>query len=343
MVGLDIGTSSSKVVQLKYLSERAVLETYGEILNENYFKEANASGSGFLRYTDSNLVELVKDIFRESKITTTDTVMSIPSTSSFITTLSFPLIPKKEIETAIPYEARKYIPISISEVILDWEIMEPEEKENKTEVLLVAVPREMIEKLKRISTAAGLNLKALEVETFSSVRSLMRRDPYPTAIVNIGHLNTSIAMVEKGKMRVSHNISRGAQEITRALEHGLGVSAEKAEEVKKETGLSSRMENREIDSVIRPLVEILFSEIERMISLQNRHSDHRLQKIILTGGGANLKGLVEYAGLKFGLESSLGNPFNRLVTPTFLQPVLKEIGPNFSVAVGLALHEISVN
>lgn len=342
IVGIDIGISSTKVVQLKYESERAVLETYGELLNFNYFKEIMAAGGGFLRYPDSDVAELLKDVTRESKVTTKEAVVGIPATSSFVTTVNFPLIPRKEIETAIPFEARKYIPISISEVVLDWEIFEPTgDQPDKVEVILVAVPKEMIEKLKRIAGLAGINLRALEVETFSMVRSLIGQDPTPAAIINLGSQTTTIAMVDKVKLRVSHNLNRGSQELTKALERGMGINSERAETIKKEIGLSDRVEEKEITSIISPLVEVLFAEIERLISMQNRRSPRKIQKIILTGGGSNLKGIVDFASIKFGVEVTKGNPFGRLVTPAFLQPALRELGPSFPVAVGLALHELT--
>ncbi len=343
IVGIDIGVSSTKVVQLKYESERAILETYGELLNVNYFKEVSGVGGGFLRYLDQDIASLVKDILKESHVTTKEAVVAIPATSSFVTTLSFPIIPRNEIEKAIPFEARKYIPISISEVALDWEILEPtSEQPDMVEVLLVAVPKEMIEKLKRAVALAGVNLRALEVETFSMARSLVGPDPAPTAIINLGSQSTTIAMVDRGKLRVSNNINRGSQELTKALERGLGINTERADALKKEVGLSELAEEKEIVSVLTPLVEILFSELERLISLYNRKSPRKIQKINLTGGGSNLKGLVEKANLKFGVEVTKGNPFNRLITPAFLQPVLRQIATDFPVAVGLALHEISV-
>lgn len=343
VVGIDIGISSTKVVQLKYESERAVLETYGELLNAGYFKETAGIGGGFLRYLDSDIAALTKDVLKESNVTTKDAVIAIPATSSFVTTLTFPVIPRKEIETAIPFEARKYIPISISEVILDWEILEQDSENpaDKVEVLLVAVPREMIEKLKRIAALAGINIKALEVETFSMVRSLVGREATPTAIINLGSQATTIAMVDKGKLRVSHNLNRGSQELTKALERGMGVGHDRAEAIKKEVGLSDKVEEKEMTSIISPLVDVLLSEIERMIVIQNRKSQRKIQKIILTGGGSNLKGIVDYASIKFGIETTKGNPFSRLVTPAFLQPVLREIGPSFPVSVGLALYELS--
>lgn len=340
VVGVDIGMFSTKVVQLRYESERAILESYGELLNEKYFKQSSGMGGGFLRYTDKDVAQLIKDVFAESNITSKDAVFSIPAASGFVIKISLPRISPREVASAIPYEARKYIPIPISEVVLDWDIVNTEQGDS-TEVLLVAVPREVVEKYKRIAELAGVNPRALEVETFSLVRSLVGHDPTPTAIVNFGFRSTTLAIVDEAKLRVSHSFDRGANELTKALERGLNVNTERAEAIKRDIGLGERVEDKEINSVMVPFLQTLLGEIERLVDMYNRKSPRKIQKMNLTGGGSELKGLVELCATHFGLEVTRGNPFARVVSPAFMQPILREIGPYFSVAVGLALHEIT--
>lgn len=342
VVGIDIGMFSAKVVQLRYEGERAILETYGELLSGQYFKGAEQiAAGGFLRYLDTNIAELLKDVLRESNVTTKEAVLSVPATSSFVTPISFPRLSAKELESAIPLEARKYVPIPLSEVILDWDVLDSESSDDSQEVLLIAVPREIVDKFKRVAKLAELIPLALEIETFSVARSLARYDMVPTAIINYGHAATTLTVVDKGRLRISHSIERGAQELTRSLERGLKVSAARAEALKREVGLSERIEEREITSVMMPLVKNVFGEIERLVSLYNRKSPRKIQKILLAGGGSNLQGTVEYAASKFGIEVARANPFGRIVTPVFMQPILRELGPTFSVATGLALREIT--
>lgn len=343
IVGIDIGVHSAKVVQLKYEKERAILETYGELLSEGYFKSVGTtSGGGFLRYLDADIVNLLKNLLQEANITATDAVFSIPATASFVTTISLPKLDPKEIEDTIPYEARKYVPIPIAEVILDWETLETEE-DTTAKILLVAIPKEIIDKFKRVAELTGIKLKALEVETFSMARSLIGLDPTPTAIINLGYLSTTLAMVDKRQLRLSHNFGYGSQKLTSALEKGLEITKERAEAIKREVGLAEKIEEKEIASILEPIIENLFSEIERMIAIYNRKAPRKIQKVNLTGGGANLKGIIDYASTKLGLEVTKGNPFSRTVTPAFMQPILREIGPSFAVAVGLALHELTSN
>lgn len=339
-MGIDIGVFSTKVVQLRYEKERGILETYGELLNAGYYKEGGAGGS-FTHHSDNEIAAILKDVLKESNVTSKDAVFSVPASASFVTTVSFPLVPEKELASAIPFEARRYIPIPISEVVLDWDILGQNEERDTTEVLLIAVPKEVVEKYKRVAGLAGLNLRALEVETFSMIRSLGGNDPTPTIFINFGYQSTSLTIADRGRLRVSHNFSRGSNELTKTLERGLGVNQERAEAIKREVGLSEKLEEKEIVSVITPFVETLFAEIERFVAIYNRKAPRTVQKINLTGGGSNLRGIVEFTVAKFGIEVTRGNPFSRVVSPAFMQPILREIGPSFSVAVGLALHELT--
>ena len=342
VAGIDIGVSSAKVVQLRYEKEKAVLETYGELLVGGYFRGEGNKGGGFMRYSDNEAAELLRDLFKESNISAKDAVFSIPSTVGFTTVISFPLLPREEIEQAIPFEARKYVPIPIAETVIDWDIIEISEEKKSTEVLLIAVSKEVTEKIKRMSALAGINVRAMEIETFCMIRSLLGQDPLPTAVINLGHQSTNLMVVDRGRLRLSHSFDHGSNSLTRALEQGLGVSSERAEAIKREVGLSEKVEEREITSVILPLLDVMFTEFERIIIFYNRKAERKIQRVVITGGGSNLKGVVDLASTKFGIEVSRGNPFARVVTPSFLQPTLREIGSSFAVAVGAALREITI-
>jgi len=198
-----------------------------------------------------------------------------------------------------------------------------------------------MEKFKRIETELGIKLHNLEIETFSTARSLQTHDTAPTAFVNFGHRTISLAIADMGVLRFSHSISHGSSELTQGLERGLSINSDRAEAMKRDIGLSDKIEEKEIVSVLSPLVESYFSEIQRFIAIYNRRAPRIVQRVNLTGGGSNLKRLVEYAVAKFGVEVTRGNPFSRIVTPAFMQPLLREIGPSFSVAVGLALAGLS--
>lgn len=342
VAGIDIGNYSTKVVQLRYEREHAVLETYGELLNAGYTKGAEGHG-GFLRWEESDIIELLKDLRKESHAEAEDIVFSVPATSSFVTTISIPRMEKEELEKAMRFEARRYIPIPISEVVLEWEAVELGDNGDSMNVLLLAVPKDVIEKLKRIAASLGLNLRAVEIEIFSMLRSLVGHDTTPTAILNIGHHATTVVLVDQARVRMSHTFNKGSGELTLALERGLGISKERADTIKRDIGLSEKVEEKETASIIMPLFDLWISETERAISIYNRRATRKIQKLVLAGGGASLKGIVDALSNKLGLEVMRGAPFSRVIIPPILGQTLRDIGPSFATAVGLALRELSGN
>lgn len=343
-VGIDIGLSSVKVVQLKKKDDRAVLETYGQLKSEGYLKNMDTSAtlSGFLRFLDQDIVAMLKDVMKESNVTSRQAIFSIPANASFITLAELPKIPKEEQQSTLSFEARRYIPIPQSEVFTDWVIIEDEEESPKMKVLFVAVPRDIIGKYQRIAEAADIEIRAIEVESFSIARSLVGADRTPTLIINFGHQITTATIVDQGIIRVNHTIDRGSQSFASALATGLHVSHERAEDFKNEVGLSEKIEEQEIVGILEPLIEVLFHEIERLVIAYNRDNERKIEKVLLTGGGAKLKGIVDFSAKVFGVEVSAGNAFKRTVYPQFMQPILRDVSPHFSVAVGLALREIAV-
>ncbi len=340
--GIDIGSGSAKVVQLRKDRERAVLETYGELKSARYFeKQETAATSAFSAAREEHIVNLLTDLFREANVAATHVVFSIPATASFITLIRFPLLAREEIASAIPFEAKRYIPIPLEEVALDWEVIEEDERAKFSEVLLAAVPAELIGKYQRVAELMRLTLQAVEIESFSLVRSLLAGDRGVSAIINWGALTTTLTIVDERRIRANHNFGRGAREITSALAQSLGITLDRAEALKQDVGLSDKPEEREIAGIIGPIVDGTLADLERAAAAYNRQAKRKIEKIVLTGGGAALAGLANYTAKHFGLETAIGNPFPRTVFPAFLAPVLQEIAPNFAVAVGLALRPIT--
>ncbi len=340
-VGIDIGSESAKVVQLRKEQERAILETYGELKTAQYFKRAAGAGGGFLRFLDQDIADMLKDLLTESIVTTDQAVLSIPATSSFITVIDLPLMSRDEVKAAIPFEAKRYVPIPTAEVVMDWEIIEEDETIKRTRALLVVVPKEVINKYKRIAELAKLDIKAIEIESFALVRSLVGRDRGVAGIVNLGAQSTTVTVADNRIIHLQSNIGRGSREVSTILARSLSIEEERAETVKKEVGLSTKPEEKEIADIIMPIVDTLFGEVERAFAVYNRANIRKVERIILSGGGASMAGLVDYVSKKVGLETTLANPFTLTVYPAFMQPVLKDLGPGFGVAVGLALHQIT--
>ncbi|MDP3947152.1 MAG: type IV pilus assembly protein PilM [bacterium] len=342
-LGVDIGTTSIKIVEVSRrggkpsITNYGVLESYGHLERPN-----NAIQTSTLKMLDGETVELLLLLLKQLKVRSKNVIASIPAFSAFVTLLEFPSMPDAEMSKAMQFQARQYIPLPISEVALDWiKVGERKDEQGavRQQVLLISVPNDHIEKYKNIMSAAGLNLVALEIESLSLVRVLIAEDPTPTAIVDIGARSTNIAIVDKGnlKMNVQTDFAGGA--LTQAVASGLGISNRRAEELKKRQGLMGTGGEMELSTLMMPFVDAILNEVRRAKLTYERSYGVTIERIMLSGGGANLIGLPKYAEGQLGTPVVKGAPFSRVGYPPFLEPVIPYIGQAFSVALGLGSRQ----
>lgn len=344
VLGVDIGSSSIKVVQFRKEKGQAVLETYGELALGPYGgKDAGQSTN----LSAEQITESLKDLLREAKVTTKNCGISIPFSRSLLSLVELPYRANSaEQKTIIEFEARKYIPVPISEVQLDWfivpkggpkQISEKDDlsHEGKVEVLLVAVHNDEISLLRRIVAGSELSASFYEIEIFSTIRAVVEEPVKPIMVLDIGAASTKVYIVEHGVVMLSHSASIGSQDITRAIAVANNVSLTRAEALKKNNSLSEEDIHKSLDLVSSRI----FSEVRRVLVQYETSRNKSIASIILTGGGVT-KELTEYAKRSFEIEVHVADPFVKIEAPAFMRPVLEDIGPEFSVAVGLALRKL---
>ncbi|MCX6786319.1 MAG: type IV pilus assembly protein PilM [Candidatus Kaiserbacteria bacterium] len=344
VVGIDIGSSSLKVVQLRKNHGKAVLETYGELALGPY-------GGGEVGQSTNlsveQITETLKDLLREAKVTTKSCGVSIPFARSLLTLVDLPYREdQKEQKTIIELEARKYIPVPVSEVQLDWFIVpemspsEPVQNQQtmgkKVEVLLVAVHNDEITSLQSIISGAGLSASFYEIEIFSTIRAVVEEHIKPVMVLDVGASSTKTYVVERGVVALSHAINAGSQDITRAISVSGNVSLARAEMLKKEEGIDGTGTRGSPEFVFSRI----FAEAKRVLMQYETEHKKSITSIILTGGGGVTKELGSYAKNIFSIEVQVANPFAKTEAPAFMHSVLEGIGPEFAVAVGLALRKL---
>ena len=350
VVGIDIGTSSIKAVELHRKGGRAVLETYGELSLAPY---GDMPVGSITNLSTDVLARAIKDIIRESKISTTNASISLPASSSMIFILELPLsIKEDKLKEVVPIEARRYIPIPISEVTLDWWMIPQNDipteytdgltKEDKTEVLVVAIHNDTMNKYREIFEKSGLTGGLFEIEIFSSMRSSIGHDLSTVLLADFGASKTKIVIVESGVVKKFHIINRGAADITANISKALDLSFARAEEMKKEFGLSGLETglNKNLAEVAKLEIDHILSEMSEIMSSYERKREMVIRKIIIVGGGALLKGLFSLISNMFKTDVVMGNPFAKAEAPKFLDSVLSEISPPFSASVGLAIKKL---
>lgn len=351
VLGIDVGPSSIKIVQLKKKRGRAILETYGELSLGPY---ANLEIGRSTNLPTETIAQAVIDVLRESNTTTKKCGISIPMGSSLVSFIKLPKVDDKQLAQMIPLEARKYIPVPISEVSLDYlviprnesiasEYQNSEEKpEEKTvDVLLVVIHNDAMQKNKEITRIAKLDTAFSEIEIFGSMRSVLEPGTAPQMIIDFGSNSTKMYIIERGILRTSHMVSRGSQDITLAISKSLGISVAEAETMKRDRGLLKKSgEQMDINEITSLTLDYIFSEIGRVLLGYQKKTERNVSKVFLTGGGVLLKGLKEKAESSFNVPVVMADPFSKVEFPAFLETVLKQAGPSFAVAIGLALRRL---
>lgn len=350
VLGVDVGSSSVKIVQLRKEGGRAVLETYGEIALGPY---GGVEVGRAVKLGPDKMADAVHDVMREANVSTTAAAMTVPMRSSMTTVIDLPDLPDDQLATMVPIEARKYIPVPMSQVTLDWfripkpELPEGEEDATpaaakKAEVMLVAIHNEALDSLSQVVATAKLDVSFFEIEMFSAIRSAV--DPgerTATMVIDVGAGATKVYIVERGIIRDSHTVPRGSQEVTLSLAKGEGFTVDYAEKVKRNAGKNPDALEAKLRAVSDLVFQPIWSEAATFILGYQKRSRSVVAKAVLLGGGGMFPGLAEQASAKLGIEVQRADPFAKVVAPAFLQGVLRENGMAFAGAIGIALRELA--
>ncbi|HEC30716.1 MAG TPA: type IV pilus assembly protein PilM [Candidatus Yonathbacteria bacterium] len=352
VLGIDIGASAIKVVQLRSNKGKVVLENYGELALGPYVGEGVGQA---VTLSTEKISEALVDVLKEAKITSEKTAIAIPLGSSLLSFITLPTRDPTQLARMIPIEARKYIPVPISEVALDWWVLpnpggiikksnkkdkDKKKEPDQSEVVIAAIHNETIDKYKQIQAMTGLTVDTFEIEIFSSIRSVVGRDMKPIIILDIGAGSSKLAMVEYGIVKSYHSINMGSQDITSSISKAFSIDMVSAEKLKREFGLDGEVEGHTIKDIAELPLGHIFSEAKNAIATFNERQSKPISKIILVGGGALLGGLQEFAQKEFEINVVLGDPFSKVETPAFLDNLLKRVGPEFAVALGVSLKAL---
>ena len=328
-LGIDIGTSSIKVVELKKEEEQYSLLTYGTVT-------INSGAVARMEYDAiAETASILKKLLLEAEVAQKRAVASLPNNIVFVSVIELPGVSEKEMSEAIQWEARRYVPLPLEEVTLSWSILEDEDKDAKPKVLLTAVPTTVVENYLKMFKLSGIIPLALEIEALALIRSLVgvRKDSF--LIIDIGARNTSLNLIERGFLRVSRNLPVGGDSITQAIAQSLRISFNRAEQFKKDLGLSGGLQ--QIPQTMRPVVDAIKNETVQLIKIYES-SGGAIQEIIFAGSGSKLPGLPGYfSDLK--IKTQLGDPLKYVHYDPRLKPNFQALALDLSVALGLAMRE----
>jgi type IV pilus assembly protein PilM len=338
VIGVDVGSSALKIVQLHAQKGIATLDTYGELQIGPYDGVEIGKNA---RLRPDKLVEAFVDILREATASATQVSVAISYNSSFTAIITLPTDDPEKIATMIPVESRKYIPVPLADVTIDWFPVSAKSERKATKILLAAIHNEALSRYDAMLRGSDLIGIAHEIELFSTIRSVVSQNDETIAIIDFGAGSTKFYIVHKGIIGKTHSVQMNGVDLTKAIATVQHVDFHTAEDMKRTQGLGAVAENPELEKAFVQILERGFREIHTVLKRYEEEEGVQVTKVFLSGGGALLAGLVPYTSDMLSLPVSLADPFSKVAYPAFLEDTLKEAGPSFAVAVGAALRGLS--
>ena len=342
-LGIDIGTSFVRIVEISRKGQAYKLENYGGLETSSFKKRPfKVFEKNTLSLSNKEIAKSIKTIFKEAGIQNKEVNFSIPDFCSFFTNIKLPAMAKDEISQAVQYEIRPYIPLPLDEVTLDWSVVEGESPGTALKVLVVAIPNDIVSQYREIAELADLNLRILESEVFALARALVKNEKEKKVIglIDIGARSTTCSIVEKGVLKISHSFNTAGNQLTEIIARSLNIDYNKAEEIKKRQGLiidNEHNETKNVREVLIPLIDSILEEIKKAFRNFYLKEGKEIEKIVLAGGLVSMPGLKEYFSTELKKELDTADPFSDIACPAVLANTLKEIGPTYAVAMGLAI------
>ncbi len=337
-IGLDIGSSYIKIVQLKDLKGGYELELFDVLPLP---PELIVDGS----IIDSfRLVDSLKELLRKSKVKTKDSVIGIAGHSSvIIKRISLPEMSEEELSESIKFEAEQYVPFDIEEVNLDFQILGPKGEPGQMDVILVAVKKDIINDYVSVVKEAGFNPVIVDVNSFAlenmyEINYEIEPDKN-VAIVNIGASTINMNILKGGISVFTRDSAIGSNLHTETLQREFNLTYENAERLKK----GEPVENVSSDdafSVIESASDEIISEVNRSFEYFRSSVVHEdINEVVFSGGCALIKNFLKPFAERIGVETKVIDPFRNIKIPKkFDVTYIEEIAPMAAVAVGLAIR-----
>ncbi len=335
-VGIDFGSYSIKAVELKGINSKSpTLVALGK----------QATPAGVLNSEDKDnqkkLAEAVRMLYKNNGLRNKKVVIAIPESSVFTRFISLPGMKENEIETAVFYQAKQYLPIPIEEVNLSYIVLGFDEAKSAYNVLVVAAPKNIIKIYLDVVSRAGLEPIAIETESVAIGRSMYKSTGIGHAVMlNFGSQTTDMAIMHEGKMIFSQSIAMGSEALTQALMNQFGLDHNQAEQYKRTYGITKDVLENKMYNCLKPILDSLLTEIQRGVEFYKSSTVRSAPKdYLLNGDAALLPGLSEYFNGSLGSNSYVVDPWRNIIIPPEKESLITKDKSAYSVAVGLALKE----
>lgn len=340
-IGLDIGSAYIKAVQINDTKAGYELALFDMIPIQ-----PGVIGDGMIA-DKARLTNSIKELLKKAGIKRDDAVISVSGHSSvIIKKITIPIMTEEELGASIKYEAEQYVPFDINDVEIDFQILGPKaEEEGQMDIVLIAVKKAVIKDYHDVVAQAGLDPVIVDVDSFAL--SNMYEINYGIeerkniALINVGASTTNINILQNGLPVFTRDSAMGSNYHTEALEREFGIHREDAERLKMGRFIEG-IQPADVQLVINSASEEIYAELYRSFEyFRSSVGEEDIDKIILSGGAALIKGFPEAMTDRLSIEVEVADPFKNIKISEKLDAAyIKQTAPIAAIAVGLALRRV---
>ncbi len=341
MVGVDIGSSSVKAVELQGKNGDFKLVSLGY---ESLEPDSVVDGQIMELNSVSNAIS---NIFNEHKIKTNRVAAGVNGHSVIVKNIMLPQMSSAELQESFAWHAEEHIPFDITDVTLDYHVTGT--TDDAIHVLMAACKRDKVANLKQAIQLAGKQPVVIDVDAFALQNCYeLNYDPQPNevvALLNIGASTTNINILNGNRSVFTRDATFGGNQYTSLLQKELGVTFEHAEQVKRGMPLPEPIEDRDIKPILETVSDILALEIQKTMDFYRATVEDggvAVEKILVSGGGSKLAGLIDFLAQQFEMPVEIFDPFRKIKVDSrgFDPEYMREVIPEMAIAVGLALRGV---
>jgi len=337
LIGVDFGSGAIKIVELINTSGTIELVTYGLGIKDRVTVKTDA-----VRNQQATVGQLTH-ILKESRVNTTRVVAALPAVNVFTTVITMPPMPKKEIEAAIRWEAKKMVPLPLDKMSIDWHPVpvdpnDPKEKD-KFKIIMTTAPSDVIQGYVSMMRSAGLQLVGLETEATALRRSLLPSAHGCQLLLDMGASTSNVIIFDHGLPVVTRNIDVGGEAINRNIANAMNISLDRAAQFRDDIGLPANgLPSHPVHQAISFVIDnLIIQELTRVLNTYQMGGGRPIDRITIAGGCSHIKNLATYLTTRTKHTAVIGNPWQEISYHPELQPDLDKLAPQMAVAIGLAL------
>lgn len=335
-VGFDLGSASLKLLE--------VTKDGDKLKPVQAFEYANPFGIALPpdETQMQQLAQMVKQVILERKVQTGSVRVGIPEASISTKIISTPSLSDAELSSAIDWLAEQHIAIPLEELQVEYEVLyrpPAEKKEENMRVMLIGVPKKVIASYMKFFELLEIEPVLMETQVLSILRATLQPDMPTTLVIHFGASTTELMIVHEKEIVFVYSFASGGRLLTRSIERGLNLDTQQAEEYKRSYGMDPQLLEGKLSQILDPVMKLFVAEIQKAMQFfTGQFGTLQVKRIVFTGGGAHLLGIVPFFASQFSQEIIVANPFERLVADTKVQ-LPTDRAASFDVCMGLVMRD----